>query len=130
MKQLLVLTLMLSVSGSPTAFAAESIVQSAVRITREAARAQAVSSENAPAESSRSNAVIDSQASQWVNKVVADSTEAKAAQDAGVLSTSGMGKGKKAAIFMALGVGFVAAAWTIDHRVQDITPSSLGTRQD
>ena len=50
--------------------------------------------------------------------------------EAALLSKSGMGKGKKTLIYIGVGVGFAATAWTIDHNVLDITPSSLGTRQD
>jgi hypothetical protein len=46
------------------------------------------------------------------------------------LSKSGMGKGKKAMIYIGLAVGFAASVWTIDHNVLDVTPSSLGTRKD
>ena len=41
-----------------------------------------------------------------------------------------MGKGKKTLIYIGLAVGFAASVWTIDHKVLDVTPSSLGTRQD
>ena len=33
-------------------------------------------------------------------------------------------------IYIGLAVGFAASAWVIDHHVLDVTPSSLGTRQD
>jgi hypothetical protein len=33
-------------------------------------------------------------------------------------------------IYLAAGVGLAGAAWTIDHHVVDVTPSSLGTRKD
>ncbi|MGC4084366.1 MAG: hypothetical protein QM736_20200 [Vicinamibacterales bacterium] len=46
------------------------------------------------------------------------------------LSKSGMGKSKKALLYIGLAVGFAASVWTIDHHVLDVTPSSLGTRQD
>jgi hypothetical protein len=41
-----------------------------------------------------------------------------------------MSKTKKSMIFAANAVGFVASVWAIDHHVLDVTPSSLGTRQD
>jgi hypothetical protein len=41
-----------------------------------------------------------------------------------------MSKSKKFLIAAAAAVGFVAAAYAIDHKVQDVTPSSLGTRED
>jgi hypothetical protein len=33
-------------------------------------------------------------------------------------------------IFVAAAVGFAATAYAIDHKVQDVTPSTLGTRED
>jgi hypothetical protein len=41
-----------------------------------------------------------------------------------------MGKAKKTLIYVGLAVGFAASVWAIDHHVLDVTPSSLGTRQD
>jgi hypothetical protein len=41
-----------------------------------------------------------------------------------------MKKSTKMMIYAGLAVGFVASVWAIDHHVLDITPSSLGTRQD
>ena len=41
-----------------------------------------------------------------------------------------MRKRTKMMIAIGLGVGFAAGAYTIDHHVLDVTPSSLGTRQD
>jgi hypothetical protein len=36
----------------------------------------------------------------------------------------------KVMIYLAAGVRLAAAAWTIDHKVVDVTLSSLGTRKD
>jgi len=46
------------------------------------------------------------------------------------LESSGMRKRTKILIALAVGVGFVATVYTIDHHVLDLTPSTLGTRQD
>ena len=46
------------------------------------------------------------------------------------LESSGMRKRTKILIAIAAGVGFVATVYAIDHNVLDVTPSSLGTRQD
>jgi hypothetical protein len=51
-------------------------------------------------------------------------------QELPALARSGMRKRTKILIYVAAGVGFAAAAYSIDHHVQDITPSSLGTRKD
>ena len=50
--------------------------------------------------------------------------------EGGNLSKSGMKKSTKALIYIGIAVGFAASVWTIDHNVLDVTPSSLGTRQD
>ena len=51
-------------------------------------------------------------------------------QGAGTLSKSGMSKGKKALIYIGLAAVAVGGILTIDKNVLDVTPSSLGTRQD
>lgn len=48
----------------------------------------------------------------------------------GTLSRSGMSKGKKALIYIGLAAVAVGGILTIDKNVLDVTPSSLGTRQD
>ena len=52
------------------------------------------------------------------------------AQEQPALSTSSMGKGKKLLIFLGAALGATAVWYTIDHKVEDNTPSSLGTRED
>ena len=51
-------------------------------------------------------------------------------QEVPVLSKSGMSTRTKTMVFASLAAAFVASVWVIDHHVQDVTPSSLGTRQD
>ena len=46
------------------------------------------------------------------------------------LESSGMRKRTKILIALAASVGFVATVYAIDHHVLDVTPSTLGTRQD
>ena len=48
----------------------------------------------------------------------------------GTLSRSGMSKGKKALLYIGLAAVAVGGILTIDKNVLDVTPSSLGTRQD
>jgi hypothetical protein len=48
----------------------------------------------------------------------------------GSLARSGMSKGKKALIYIGLAAVAVGGIMTIDKNVLDVTPSSLGTRQD
>jgi hypothetical protein len=52
------------------------------------------------------------------------------AQEQPALQKSGMSKKTKIMIYAAIGAGFAAAAYTIDHNVFNITPSTLGTRKD
>ncbi len=70
-------------------------------------------------------------------EAAASATPAKGAQPAaayqqgaGTLSKSGMSKGKKALIYIGLAAVAVGGILTIDKNVLDVTPSSLGTRQD
>ncbi len=113
MNRLLVFALVASVSQASVAFAGESILTSGSRHVQElAVSGQAPG----PAPSD-------------VASVVKPAVSAYQASGAN-LSKSGMSKGKKAMIYIGLAVGFAASAWVIDHHVLDVTPSSLGTRQD
>ena len=123
MNRLLILTLIASLGSGSAAFAGESLVQSATRIVREDARAPGV------ATNSSTSSLAPSQRATWAARVAAGSTEALQAQ-APVLSNSGMKKRTKILIYVAAGVGFAATAYAIDHKVLDVTPSSLGTRKD
>ncbi|MEQ1908763.1 MAG: hypothetical protein ABMA15_08065 [Vicinamibacterales bacterium] len=118
MNRLLVFALVASISQASVAFAGESMLASGTRHVQELAANQAPSS-----------------ASDVVSVATGSSSIAKPAvaayqAPAGNLSKSGMSKGKKAMIYIGLAVGFAASAWVIDHHVLDVTPSSLGTRQD
>ena len=124
MSRLLVLTLIASLGSGSAAFAGESLVQSAARIVQEATLAPAV------ATNSSTNSIATSQAATWVTRIRAGSTEASLAQGQPVLSNSGMKKSTKIMIYLAAGVGFAATAYAIDHKVLNVTPSSLGTRKD
>jgi hypothetical protein len=118
MKRLLVFALVASVGNATAAFAAESILTSGARHVQALTVGDTLSSP-APATS------LPSGAAATVGTRPAASFQAE-----GNLSKSGMGKGKKMLIYIAVGVGFAASAWTIDHHVLNVTPSSLGTRQD
>ncbi len=69
-------------------------------------------------------------------EAAAPATPAKGAQPAaayqqgGTVARSGMSKGKKALIYIGLAAVAVGGIMTIDKNVLDVTPSSLGTRQD
>ena len=114
MNRLLVFALVASVSQASVAFAGESILTSGSRHVQELAV------------SSQTQAPTASDAA----SVAKPAVSAYQAPSGGNLSKSGMSKGKKAMIYIGLAVGFAASAWVIDHHVLDVTPSSLGTRQD
>jgi len=105
MRRVLVLALIVSLGNASAALAGETWLASATRIAREAAS-------GAP-----------------VRESVSPSAPALA-QGQPALATSGMTKRKKILIALIAGVGFAAAAYTIDRKVQDVTPSTLGRRQD
>jgi hypothetical protein len=127
MNRLLVFTVITSLAGSSVAFAGETLVQSGARIVKDTP-ARAVSSAASASLATRGDAILDSQASMWINRVASPAIAAQGEQ--GIVSKSGLSKHTKVAIYLAIGVGFAASAWTIDRHVQDVTPSSLGTRKD
>ena len=49
---------------------------------------------------------------------------------AGTISQTGMKRSTKVLIFAAAAAAFAGSAYGIDHKVKDVTPSSLGTRND
>ena len=108
-RRLVVLTLIGSLGGSSFAFAAESLLQSGLRIAGEAGRESAGKTEArlAPARA-----------------------EAVQGQGEPAVVNSPMRKRTKILIYLATGVGFGLAAYEIDHHVLNITPSTLGTRKD
>jgi len=124
MNRLLVIALVAAIGNASAAFAGESILKSGTRHTRELAVAES-SSQVAAAPA---NATSIAGAPVTVGKKQTPSFQFQ--QEGGTLSKSGMGKGKKTLIYVGVAVGVAASFWAIDHHVLDITPSSLGTRQD
>ncbi len=111
MKRFFAAALVLTLADASTAFAGESLLSAGARHVQQiAVTAPAPAAEATPAQPARPTAAYQGQG--------------------GTLSKSGMGKGKKALLYMGLAIGFAASVWTIDHHVLDVTPSSLGTRQD
>ena len=113
MKRLLVFVLALSLGQSSVALAGESLLESAKRVTKE---------------------MTETQTAPRVEKSGAKRGPAFAALQGGrgqqTLENSGMRKRTKLMIALAAVVGFAAAAYTVDNRVEDTTPSTLGTRGD
>ena len=114
MNRLVVLALVASIGQASAAFAGETILTSGTRHVQDLAVAAP-----SPDLSLVSTAVP-------VAKPAVSAYQASG----GNLSKSGMSKGKKALIYIGLGVGFAAGAYTIDHHVLNVTPSSLGKRLD
>ena len=108
MRRVVVFALVLWLGNTSAAMAGETLLASAARLAREAARDQ-------PPSQTTSAAALSTLMAQ---------------QAPPVLASSGMSKRMKALIWLAAGVGFAATAYAIDHKVQDNTPSSLGTRKD
>ena len=113
MKRFFAMALVVTLANASTALAGESLLSAGSRHVQQIAattEAPAPSATQAPAKGAKPEAASQGQG--------------------GTLSKSGMGKGKKALLYMGLAIGFAASVWTIDHHVLDVTPSSLGTRQD
>lgn len=108
MNRFLVFTLVISIGNASAAFAGESLLESATRIASQSARTGAP--QKVERSASRSAGVFG--------------------QAVPAVTTSAMKKRTKIMIFLAAGIGFAATAYAIDRKVQDVTPSSLGTRED
>jgi|SRR5215467_12193138 len=121
MSRLVALTVVISLSASPVTFAGEGLMQSGTRIVQQ----QVVQDARPAPDASRSVAANNSGKSGFSASNAAAMQEGPA-----VLSKSGMSKRTKVMIYLAAGVGLAGTAWAIDHKVLDVTPSSLGTRRD
>lgn len=127
MSRLVVLTLIVALCDTSVAFAGETLLGASTRVAREVARSQA-----RPQTTPAGTTAVQKH---WAGQSLASSMLAKSpssalGQEAPALSTSGMSKGKKFLIFLGAAVGIAATAYVIDHKVEDNTPSSLGTRED
>ncbi|HEX7798276.1 MAG TPA: hypothetical protein VF456_28125 [Vicinamibacterales bacterium] len=123
MSRLVALTVVISLCASPLTFAGEGLMQSGVRVVQQqvaqdARPAPATTQLSGRSDSSKSNGFISA------------SNAAAMQEGPAVLSKSGMSKRTKVMIYLAAGVGLAGTAWAIDHKVLDVTPSSLGTRRD
>jgi hypothetical protein len=120
----LVLTLMASVLSGSIAFAEEGRPESGSRIVQEIGRAQG------PLAAASTRMMVPSQVAALMKRLDPARSEAREGQESAALSKSGMRKRTKIMIYLAAGVGFGATAYAIDHKVLNVTPSSLGTRKD
>jgi hypothetical protein len=122
MKRLLAIGLVVTLGNASAAFAEESLLASATRL---------ITSTRASAPAKVDSASANVAAIPSFAKAAGVREAATLAQQApGVISTSGMKKRTKTMIFIGVAAGFAGIAYGIDHRVKDVTPSSLGTRED
>lgn len=117
MNRLLVFALVASIGNVSVAFAGETILTSGTRHVQQLASTETVAPSTPALPAAKTT--------------VGRKAEAAAFQEqGGTLSRHGMSKGKKALIYIGLAAVFVASVYVIDQNVLDVTPSSLGTRQD
>ena len=119
MKRLLVFALMATVGQASAAFAEDSLLASGARHTQPIARADGGGPTTTPSRRQTTPAV----------SIARHEAPALQVGQAGLARRS-IRTRTKWMIALGLGAGFAAGAWTIDHHVLDVTPSSLGTRQD
>jgi len=126
MRRVVVALLIISLGQSSAALAGETVLGAAARIVREAAQKQTPSA-------AKSAAVTQAQRV-WTAPTLAATIRANEsaalAQEQGALSTSGLRKRTKIMIFLGTAIGIAGAAYVIDHKVEDNTPSSHGLRED
>jgi hypothetical protein len=117
---LVVFAVALSLGSASAAFAGDSLLASGTRMVREAERSLTPGSlprTTAPAKSAPA-------------KPGTSAVPALAQTTSAVATSPRFSKRTKVLILVGAAVGYTAAALTIDHHVQDVTPSTLGTRED
>jgi hypothetical protein len=127
MTRFLVLALVASVGHASVAFAGDSLLTSGARHIQQIARGQAA---DAPTGVTAAAPLVAAPIPAGMAVAIAKPAASAFQEAPGTLARSGMRKRTKILIALGLGLGFAASAWTIDHKVLDITPSSLGTRED
>src|SRR5262245_9078268 len=125
MKRLLALALIVTLGNVPAVFAGEPLLVSATRLAREVTATQSTVKSDLTA--AKELGVTSFAKAAGVGEPAA---LAQQPGGPGAVSQSGMSKRTKALIFAAVGVAFVGSMYGIDHRVKDVTPSSLGERHE
>ena len=126
MNRSIAFALLIALGQSSVALAGDSLIASANRVVRETT--QPASPQKI--ESRAGFPVVTIAASSGVGEPAAKAAVLAQTQGGGAVSQTGMGKKTKWAIYAGVIAGFVGTAYAIDHSVRDVTPSSLGTRQD
>jgi hypothetical protein len=124
MKRVLALTAAVALVNASVAFAGDGLLASARRVARETAQTLARSHEADTSRLAARSTVAALSAARPAAPALAQ------AQQEPDLAAASMGRGKKILIAVAAAVGFAATAYSIDHHVEDNTPSSHGLRQD
>jgi tartrate dehydratase beta subunit/fumarate hydratase class I family protein len=127
MNRSIAFALVITLVQSSIAFAGESLIASATRVVRETT-AQPASQPNV--ESRAGFPVVTVAARTGVRESAPKAEVLAQTQGGGTVSQGGMGKRTKWMIYAGAIAAFVGTAYAIDHSVKDVTPSSLGTRED
>lgn len=123
MKRLLALGLIVTLGSASAVFAGEPLLVSATRMARDTTPT--------PASSKRDGAAAKDLGVTSFAKAVGVGEPALAAQQGGgAISSSGLKKRTKTLIIGGAAAAFLGIAYGIDHRVRDVTPSTLGQRHD
>lgn len=120
MKRLLVLALLVSVGNTSLVFAEESLLKSGVRHVQQLSRSETTST------TATKTPIFGAPI------VTVGKTPAPALMQDGpkTLQSSGIGKGMKWMIVAGATAALLGTWYAIDHGVEDVTPSTLGTRRD
>jgi hypothetical protein len=127
--------------GSTSSVLGESLMSAAAPAARDTARRQLESASIATALSSLGHAVSDRSGrsvkpvdNRWMlpslAATMAGESSSALEQEQPALATTGLRRRTKVLILLGAAAGFVATAYAIDHKVEDNTPSTLGTRED
>lgn len=121
MKRLLAIGLVITFGNASVALAGEPLLVSAARLATAMNARQSVTQ---PKADNRPLGVVSFAVAAGVRE------PAPALQQGGAVSASGLSKRSKAMIYLGVAAAFVGVAYGIDHNVKDVTPSTLGTRDD
>ena len=124
MKRLFALGLIVTLGSASTVFAGEPLLVSATRLARETVATVTVSPK------ADRSAAKELGVTSFARAAGVGEPALAAQQGGGAISTTGMKKRTKAFIYAGVAAAFVGVAYGIDHNVRDVTPSTLGTRQD
>jgi hypothetical protein len=127
--------------GSTSSVLGETLAGATARAARDTARRQLQSAPTATALSSFAHAVSERSRrsvkpgdNRWMlpslAATMAGEPSSALEQEQPALATTGLRKRTKILILLGAAAGFAATAYAIDQRVEDNTPSTLGTRED